>query len=173
MTRAGMTWLNGSGETIDRPSSSITTPIRRLVVWKGGGQRGWITIVSGIEKHADFARRSQPDQEARRLKRRVDVGAPRQLARWIGQEAWHFAGGRQPDREGAAHTYLRHHVNHTPEVSDEAMYQRKAKARAIAHAFGGEERIEHTLQHRRRDAAAGIADREARVGAGAQRAMRK
>ncbi len=84
-----------------------------------------------------------------------------------------MASGGQPDREGGACSYLRRHVNRAAEIGDDAVHQRKAKAGAITDTFGGEERIEHALEHRGRDAAAGIADREAHVAAGAQCAVRK
>jgi hypothetical protein len=37
-----MTWPNGTGEIMLRSSSSITSPVSRLVVSKGVGQRGRI-----------------------------------------------------------------------------------------------------------------------------------
>src|SRR5882762_3235138 len=84
--------------------------------------------------------------------------APGHIARGLGWKHWHLARSRQPDRESRAHAYLRRDIDRPAKVSHDAVYERKAEARAIADSLGREERIEHALEDRRLDAATGIAD---------------
>ena len=99
--------------------------------------------------------------------------ASRQLTRRFRRERGHLAGGGQPDREGGAGSQLGRDVNYTTEIGDDTMHQGEAKAGAVPDTFRGEERIEHALEHRGRNAAAGITHQEAHVAAGTQRAVRQ
>ena len=70
---------------------------------------------------------------------------------------------RQVDAERGAAPELAVHRDAAAEVGDDAVHQRQPEPGADADLLGREERIEDALEHLRRDAAAGIADREADV----------
>src|SRR5262249_61866175 len=67
------------------------------------------------------------------------------------------AAARQVDRERGALAELGSDVDRTADVADNAVHEREPEAGADADALGGEEGIEHLLEHVPGDAAAAVA----------------
>src|SRR6202023_3389433 len=101
------------------------------------------------------------------------AAAARQLPDSFDGRFAHFASDRQPDLEPRPFSHLRCNLNRASKVADDAVHERQAEAGAGADTLGGEERIEHSLEYRRRDAGARISDEQSYIRARGEAAPRK